>query len=91
MFEYFKIDKSLSIPAYQQIYKQIKEQIENGNLHTGDEIPSEKEMIENFEVSQKEKAPRVKKSSLENKENHPRINQTPKKEMEQEQDGDERE
>lgn len=52
MFEYFKIDKSLSIPAYQQIYKQIKEQIENGNLHTGDEIPSEKEMIENFEVSQ---------------------------------------
>ena len=51
----------------------------------------EKYKIENFEVSQKEKAPRIKKSSLENKENHPQINQTPKKEMEQEQDGDERE
>ena len=73
--------------------KKLKGKTLSTNMEKKEGIISfmEKYKIENFEVSQKEKAPRIKKSSLENKENHPQINQTPKKEMEQEQDGDERE
>lgn len=78
-----------SIEQIDEIDEETRKELEKSYKHIGKMM--EKYKIENFEVSQKEKAPRIKKSSLENKENHPQINQTPKKEMEQEQDGDERE
>ena len=52
MEEEFKIVKNIGVPAYQQIYAHIKEQIETGILKMGEEIPSEKEMIEFYQVSQ---------------------------------------
>ena len=47
----FKIDKGLSMPAYQQLYKHIKSCIENGTYKVNEVIPSEKEMQVEFGVS----------------------------------------
>lgn len=39
-------------PLYQQIQNIIKEQIQSGKLRLGDRVPSEKELMEEFHVSQ---------------------------------------
>ncbi|MNW39580.1 Arabinose metabolism transcriptional repressor [compost metagenome] len=38
-------------PLYQKIYQQIKEDIQNGKYKPGEQIPTEKELMEIFEVS----------------------------------------
>ncbi|WP_179088007.1 GntR family transcriptional regulator [Paenibacillus sp. FSL R7-0273] len=38
-------------PLYQKIYQQIKEDIQNGKYKPGEQIPTEKELMELFEVS----------------------------------------
>ena len=39
------------IPLYEQIYREILGQIQNGTYRTGDKLPSEKELSEHYHVS----------------------------------------
>ncbi len=45
------LDKSVPIPLYFQLEKMIVEEIENGSYPVGSMIPTEKELIEMFDIS----------------------------------------
>lgn len=51
MAEDFKLDKTSSVPIYQQLYCHIKNCIENGTYKVGSTIPSESDMQQAFGVS----------------------------------------
>jgi GntR family transcriptional regulator len=46
-----EIDKSSPMPLYSQLKQVIREEIDNGKLKPGDVIPTEFELIENFQLS----------------------------------------
>lgn len=46
-----EIDRSVPIPRYFQLAEMLKEQIDSGQLAPGDQIPSERELSEQFGVS----------------------------------------
>jgi GntR family transcriptional regulator len=46
-----EIDKDIPVPLYYQISQQIREQILRGDLSPGDQLPTEKELQEQFDVS----------------------------------------
>lgn len=45
------INKESPIPIYYQLQEHLKTKIENGELKSGDPIPSEREMAEKYEIS----------------------------------------
>lgn len=45
------IDRDVPIPAYYQLKKLIKAQIENGNLQPGDKVPTEAELCQRYNLS----------------------------------------
>lgn len=45
------IDRSLDIPLIRQVYQQIREQILNGHLHSGEKLPSTRELSSELKVS----------------------------------------
>lgn len=45
------IDREVPIPAYYQLKKLIKEQIQNGQLQPGDKVPTEAELCEQYNLS----------------------------------------
>ncbi|MDR3573706.1 MAG: GntR family transcriptional regulator [Anaerolineaceae bacterium] len=45
------IDKNSVIPLYYQLAEYLRERIRSGELHTGDQIPSERELMERFTLS----------------------------------------
>lgn len=47
----FEIDKNIPVPLYYQIAQLIRHQIESGELKPGDQIPTESELQERFNVS----------------------------------------
>lgn len=47
----YAIDKSIPVPLYYQIAQLIRHQIESGELQPGDQIPTESEFQERFNVS----------------------------------------
>ncbi len=47
----FQIDKNIPVPLYYQIAQLIRHQIESGDLRPGDQIPTESELQERFNVS----------------------------------------
>ena len=47
----YKIDKTSPIPYYYQIYQSLKKYIENNKLEIGEFLPSERELVEKFNVS----------------------------------------
>ena len=49
--EKFTINKETTIPIYQQLYLYIKDAIERGDLHEGDILMSENEMIKEYNIS----------------------------------------
>lgn len=46
-----KIDKSSRIPLYYQLMDIIMEMIDKGNLEEDDQLPSERELCESYDVS----------------------------------------
>ena len=51
MTKKFTIDKNSQEPIYQQLYTHFKELIENGTYQEGDTIPSENEMLQEYDAS----------------------------------------
>jgi GntR family transcriptional regulator of arabinose operon len=47
-----RVRKIKNEPLYQQIQNKIIEQIKEGKLRVGDRVPSEKELMDEFHVSQ---------------------------------------
>ena len=45
------IDRSLDIPLIRQVYQQIREQILNGDLQSGEKLPSTRELSSELNVS----------------------------------------
>lgn len=45
------IDRNVPIPAYYQLKRLIKEQIQNGQLQPGDKVPTEAELCEQYNLS----------------------------------------
>lgn len=45
------IDRSLDIPLTRQVYQQIREQILNGDLQSGEKLPSTRELSSELNVS----------------------------------------
>ncbi|MGM7701843.1 GntR family transcriptional regulator [Pseudalkalibacillus sp. Hm43] len=45
------LDKHSSLPLYSQVELYLKEEIQNGGYHTGDLVPSERELSEKFQIS----------------------------------------
>lgn len=46
-----KLNKDSSVPLYQQLVNEIKDQISNGNLKTGDRIMTEQELSKEYDIS----------------------------------------
>ncbi len=45
------LNKHSSLPLYSQVEQYLKEEIRNGGYHTGDLVPSERELSEKFQIS----------------------------------------
>jgi len=61
-----EIDKKSGIPLYLQIKHQIKKLLENGELKSGEQLPTERELSESLEVSRNTVSMAYKELVLEN-------------------------
>jgi len=61
-----EIDKKSGIPLYLQIKHQIKKLLENGNLKEGEQLPTERDLSENLQVSRNTVSMAYKELVLEN-------------------------
>jgi GntR family transcriptional regulator len=45
------IDKTSGVPAYRQVARDIREKIQSGEYHAGDQLPSERDLVDSYGVS----------------------------------------